>query len=102
VGVAGTVTTLAAMAQDLRSYDPALVHGYRLTMPALDKQVDRLAASTQREREAMAGLDPRRADVILSGALILSEIVRRVGVAEVLVSDRGIRWGLLHEKLGMG
>jgi exopolyphosphatase/guanosine-5'-triphosphate,3'-diphosphate pyrophosphatase len=102
VGVAGTVTTLAAMVQNLRSYDPALVHGYRLTLPALDKQIDRLRASVQREREAMAGLDPRRADVILSGALILSEIARRVGVAEVLVSDRGIRWGLLYEKLGIG
>ena len=129
VGVAGTVTTLAAMAQDLRSYDPALVHGYRLTKPVLEKQLDRLRASTQKEREAMAGLDPRRADVILSGAIILSEIARRlwgsrVGsppalpaadhrgrvwepsqgshVSEVLVSDRGIRWGLLYEKLGLG
>jgi exopolyphosphatase/guanosine-5'-triphosphate,3'-diphosphate pyrophosphatase len=104
VGVAGTVTTLAAMAQNLQSYDPALVHGYRLALPTLERQVDRLAASTQREREAMAGLDPRRADVILSGAVILSEIVRRVGahISEVLVSDRGIRWGLLYEKAGMG
>ena len=102
VGVAGTVTTLAAMAQNLRSYDPALVHGYRLALPALEKQIDRLRASTQGEREAMAGLDPRRADVILGGAVILSEIVRRSGVAEILVSDRGIRWGLLYEKLGLG
>jgi exopolyphosphatase/guanosine-5'-triphosphate,3'-diphosphate pyrophosphatase len=129
VGVAGTVTTLAAMAQDLRSYDPALVHGYRLTKPVLEKQLDRLRTSTQKEREAMAGLDPRRADVILSGAIILSEIARRAGgnrvgsppalpaadhrgrvwepsqgshVSEVLVSDRGIRWGLLYEKFGLG
>lgn len=102
VGVAGTVTTLAAMAQDLRSYDPALVHGYQLTLPTLEKQVDRLRASTQKEREAMPGLDPRRADVILSGAVTLSEIARRAGVAKVLVSDRGIRWGLLYEKLGLG
>jgi exopolyphosphatase/guanosine-5'-triphosphate,3'-diphosphate pyrophosphatase len=102
VGVAGTVTTLAAMVQDLQSYDPALVHGYRLTLPALDKQIDRLRASTQKEREAMAGLDPRRADVILSGAIILCEIARRLGAANVLVSDRGIRWGLLYEKLGIG
>ena len=138
VGVAGTVTTLAAMAQDLRSYDPALVHGYRLTKPVLEKQLDRLRTSTQKEREAMAGLDPRRADVILSGAIILSEIARRAGgnrvgsppalpaadhrgrvwepsegshiklpvacsnQAGVLVSDRGIRWGLLYEKFGLG
>jgi len=102
VGVAGTVTSLAAMAQDLASYDPGRVHGYRLTVPTLEKQIDRLRTSTQGEREAMAGLDPRRADVILSGALILSEIARRLGVADVLVSDRGIRWGLLYEKLGIG
>jgi exopolyphosphatase/guanosine-5'-triphosphate,3'-diphosphate pyrophosphatase len=102
VGVAGTVTSLAAMVQNLRSYDPALVHGYRLALPALAKQIDRLRASTQSQREAMAGLDPRRADVILSGALILSEIARRLGVANVLVSDRGIRWGLLYEKLETG
>jgi exopolyphosphatase/guanosine-5'-triphosphate,3'-diphosphate pyrophosphatase len=103
VGVAGTVTTLAAMAQDLRSYDPALVHGYRLTLPALESQIDRLRSSTQSQREAMAGLDPLRADVILSGAMILREIARRLGGGtNVLVSDRGIRWGLLYEKLGNG
>ena len=90
------------MAQDLRSYDPALVHGYRLTLPALEQQIDRLRASTQIQREAMAGLDPLRADVILSGAIVLSEIARRVGGNHVLVSDRGIRWGLLYEKLGNG
>jgi exopolyphosphatase/guanosine-5'-triphosphate,3'-diphosphate pyrophosphatase len=100
VGTAGTVTTLAAMAQDLRSYDPRLVHGYRLTLHALDRQIARLVASTQKEREAMPGLDPRRADVILSGAFILAEIARRLGATNVLVSDRGIRWGLLYEKLG--
>jgi exopolyphosphatase / guanosine-5'-triphosphate,3'-diphosphate pyrophosphatase len=102
VGVAGTVTTLAAMAQDLASYDPALVHGYRLTLPALEQQIDRLRTSTQSQREAMAGLDPLRADVILAGAIVLSEIARRVGSTNVLVSDRGIRWGLLYEKLGNG
>ena len=102
VGVAGTVTTLAAMAQNLQNYDPGLVHDYRLNQPNLERLIAGLQASTQRDREDMPGLDPRRADVILSGSLILSQIVRRLGVADVLVSDRGIRWGLLYEKLGMG
>jgi exopolyphosphatase/guanosine-5'-triphosphate,3'-diphosphate pyrophosphatase len=100
VGTAGTVTTLAAMAQGLKSYDAQLVHGYHLTLPALQQQVDRLAHSTQAERQGMAGLDPRRADVIMAGAIILSEIGLRVGGGEILVNDRGIRWGLLLEKLG--
>ncbi len=99
VGTAGTVTTLAAMAQNLKSYDAQLVHGYRMTLPALQQQLDRLVRSTQAERQGMAGLDPRRADVITAGAVILSQIGQRVGGGEILVSDRGIRWGLLLEKL---
>jgi exopolyphosphatase/guanosine-5'-triphosphate,3'-diphosphate pyrophosphatase len=99
VGVAGTVTTLAAMAQDLADYDPARVHGYRLPRGALGAQIDRLRSSSQREREQMAGLDPRRADVILAGALILERIAGASSAAEVVVSDRGIRWGLLYEIL---
>ena len=97
VGVAGTVTSLSAMSLGLRSYDPARVHGSRLGAEALDAQIARLAGATQAEREQMAGLDPKRADVILAGALILQAIVRRAGGVEVRVSDRGIRWGLFYE-----
>jgi exopolyphosphatase/guanosine-5'-triphosphate,3'-diphosphate pyrophosphatase len=97
VGVAGTVTSLAAMAEALASYDPLRVHGYRLSRAALAGQIARLAGATQAERERMVGLDPRRADVILAGALILDRLVAATGAPEVRVSDRGIRWGLLHE-----
>jgi exopolyphosphatase/guanosine-5'-triphosphate,3'-diphosphate pyrophosphatase len=97
VGVAGTVTSLSAMSLGLRSYDPARVHGSRLGAEALEAQIARLARATQAEREQMAGLDPKRADVILAGALILQAIVRRAGAVEVRVSDRGIRWGLFYE-----
>jgi len=97
VGVAGTVTSLSAMSLGLRSYDPARVHGSRLAAEALEAQIARLSRATQAEREQMAGLDPKRADVILAGALILQAIVRRAGAAEVRVSDRGIRWGLFYE-----
>jgi exopolyphosphatase/guanosine-5'-triphosphate,3'-diphosphate pyrophosphatase len=98
VGVAGTVTTLAAMTQNLATYDPARVHGFLLTRAALVEQIARLSHATQREREAMPGLDPRRADVILAGALILRALVDATNAASVLVSDRGIRWGLLYEQ----
>jgi exopolyphosphatase/guanosine-5'-triphosphate,3'-diphosphate pyrophosphatase len=97
VGVAGTVTSLAAMALALGSYDAARVHGYRLSRADLGREIARLGAATQAERERMIGLDPRRADVILAGALILDRIALAAGVAEVRVSDRGIRWGLFHE-----
>jgi exopolyphosphatase / guanosine-5'-triphosphate,3'-diphosphate pyrophosphatase len=97
VGVAGTVTSLAAMAESLVSYDPARVHGYRLSQEALAEQIARLRVGTQAARERIIGLDPRRADVILAGALILQRIAAAAGVSEILVSDRGIRWGLMHE-----
>jgi exopolyphosphatase/guanosine-5'-triphosphate,3'-diphosphate pyrophosphatase len=97
VGVAGTVTSLAAMALELASYDPARVHGYQLSRADLGRQLARLGAATQAERERMIGLDPRRADVIFAGASILDRIAGAAGMAEVRVSDRGIRWGLLYE-----
>ena len=97
VGVAGTVTSLAAMAEALVSYDPSRVHGYRLSQHALAEQIARLQVGTQAARERIIGLDPRRADVILAGALILQRIVAAAEVAEIQVSDRGIRWGLMQE-----
>jgi exopolyphosphatase / guanosine-5'-triphosphate,3'-diphosphate pyrophosphatase len=99
IGTAGTVTSLAAMAQRLGSYDAGLVHGYPLTLTALDALVEALGGATQAERERMPGLDPRRADVIVAGACILVEIARRAAVTQVVTSDRGLRWGLLHERL---
>lgn len=98
IGTAGTVTTLAAMSLGLTSYDPQLVHGHRLTIAALEQEIARLRGSTQAAREKMAGLDPKRADVILAGACILQRIVVAANAHEILVSDRGIRWGLLFEK----
>jgi exopolyphosphatase/guanosine-5'-triphosphate,3'-diphosphate pyrophosphatase len=99
IGSAGTVTTLAAMAQDIGTYDPDRVHGFTLSRDALAAQVVRLAQSEQGERKGFAGLDPRRADVILAGAVLLEAIVLWAGVQHVVVSDRGIRWGLAHEAL---
>ena len=99
VGTAGTVTTLAAMSLGLTDYDPDRVHGHHLTRQALTAQLERIARAAQAERQTFAGLDPRRADVIFAGARILNAFVQHLGVDEVLVNDRGIRWGLLYETL---
>ena len=80
VGVAGTVTSLAAMSLCLDTYDPARVHGSTLTLAELDARIASLAAMKQAERERIPGLDPRRADVIFAGALLLRAIVRRAGL----------------------
>jgi exopolyphosphatase/guanosine-5'-triphosphate,3'-diphosphate pyrophosphatase len=102
VGVAGTVTSLAAMALRLATYDPARVHGFDLSVAALDAEIARLAGSAQAQRERIVGLDPRRADVIFAGAIILARIAAAARAPAIRVSDRGIRWGLLHEALDGG
>ena len=99
VGVAGTVTSLAAMSLALASYDPARVHGHRLSRAELGREIARLGAAAQAQRERMIGLDPGRADVIYAGAMILDRIAAAAHVSEIRVSDRGIRWGLLYELL---
>lgn len=99
IGTAGTVTTMAAMALGLKSYDPGRVHGHRLQRDDLQQQIARLRLSTRAQRDAMAGLDPKRADVILAGACILDRIAVAAHADEILVSDRGIRWGLLLERI---
>jgi exopolyphosphatase/guanosine-5'-triphosphate,3'-diphosphate pyrophosphatase len=102
IGVAGTVTSLAAMALSLATYDPTRVHGFDLGVGALDGEIARLAASNQAARERIVGLDPRRADVILAGAVLLRRIASAAGVSAIRVSDRGIRWGLLYELAAAG
>lgn len=97
VGIAGTVTTLCATHFALDSYDGARVHGCRMRRAEVDALVERLAAATVADRRTMPGLDPRRADVIFAGATILARVMARANIDEVLVSDRGVRWGLAEE-----
>jgi exopolyphosphatase/guanosine-5'-triphosphate,3'-diphosphate pyrophosphatase len=97
VGVAGTVTTLAAIAASVDPYDAARIHGARLTLEAIQSVADRLARATLAERKRLPGLDPRRADVIVAGAVIVERVLSWSRKAELVVSDRGVRWGLAEE-----
>jgi exopolyphosphatase/guanosine-5'-triphosphate,3'-diphosphate pyrophosphatase len=96
VGVAGTVTTLAAIDRGLDVYDPARVHGARLERTSVERELGRLAALPLRERRRVSGLEPGRADVIVMGAAIVLEVLLWAGASSVVVSDRGVRWGVLE------
>jgi exopolyphosphatase / guanosine-5'-triphosphate,3'-diphosphate pyrophosphatase len=100
VGVAGTVTTLAAVEKRLPVYDAAVVHGAELSYAALARLYERLGALTVAERAALPGMEPKRADVIVAGCAVLLEAMRALGFAAVTVSDRGVRWGLLYDRFG--
>jgi exopolyphosphatase/guanosine-5'-triphosphate,3'-diphosphate pyrophosphatase len=102
VGIAGTVTTLAAMAQKLTTYDADKVHGSSLDADELRVTIDHLGKTPVADRKRTPGLDPKRADVIYAGAVILERVLARAGASACLVSDRGIRWGLVYEAAGLG
>jgi exopolyphosphatase/guanosine-5'-triphosphate,3'-diphosphate pyrophosphatase len=94
VGVAGTVTTLAAYALAVAPYDAARVHGARLGAATVHRVAAALARLSLAERRVLPAIEPKRADVIVAGATIVEEVLAWAGVPELVVSDRGVRWGL--------
>lgn len=101
VGVAGTVTTLAALSLELEVYDAEQVHGLRLSRAEVVRLEQALFALSLAQRKGLAGMPAKRADVIPAGALLLRSVMDHLGAEEVLVSDRGIRWGRLYERFGV-
>jgi len=99
VGVAGTVTTLSAVVQRLPRHDPQRVHGASLSLGEIERAIESLARLTVRERAAVPGMEPKRADVIVGGAVVVAEAMRRTRLDPLTVSDRGVRWGLLYDRL---
>ncbi|MEU7292458.1 Ppx/GppA phosphatase family protein [Streptomyces exfoliatus] len=94
VGLAGSVTTVAAIALGLPEYDSEKIHHARISAAQVAEVTDRLLASTHAERAAIPVIHPGRVDVIIAGALVLREIVERVGASEVVVSEHDILDGI--------
>ncbi len=92
VGVAGTVTTLAALG--LETYDRERVHGHHLSLDGARRQLDRLAALPLAERREVPALEPERAPVIVAGAVILTEALAFFGLDAIEVSERDILDGI--------
>lgn len=101
VGVAGTWTSLAAMAQELPSYERSKVHGFRLSGDRVRDLVDHLAGLSVEETAAIRSLDPKRAPVILAGAMVAVVVLETVGVDEAVVSERDTLDGAAMELLDL-
>jgi exopolyphosphatase/guanosine-5'-triphosphate,3'-diphosphate pyrophosphatase len=93
LGLAGTVTTFAAHAAGLTTYDPSVTHGYHLGREQVRSFTETLSRHSAEERKALI-LEPKRAAVVVGGALILDEIVREFDVPVVRTSERDILDGL--------
>lgn len=95
VGTAGTITTLAAMAQPLPSYEPARIHNYQLRMNVIQELEQTLLSRKKADRVGLPGLEKGREEVIAAGAIIIRTIMETLGQQSVLVSDLGLREGAL-------
>ncbi len=94
VGVAGSVTTVAAIALDLPEYDPVAIHGSRISLDDVRRVTADLLAATRERRAAMPVRHPGRVDVIGAGALILRVLMDEFGLPEVVVSEHDILDGI--------
>jgi exopolyphosphatase/guanosine-5'-triphosphate,3'-diphosphate pyrophosphatase len=101
IAVAGTATSLAAIAQSLDPYDPAKVHGYVVGAGERDSILDRLVSVALDERREVVGLHPDRAPTIVAGVVILAEVMNVFGLTEIEISEhdilRGAAAGLTRE-----
>lgn len=94
IGVAGTVTTIAAIALGLARYDAAAIHGSRISAEQVAKVTDDLVAMTHAERAALPVMHPGRVDVIGGGALVLRTLMEEIGVGDVIASEHDILDGI--------
>jgi exopolyphosphatase / guanosine-5'-triphosphate,3'-diphosphate pyrophosphatase len=91
IGVAGTITTIAALA--LGEYDRDRVHGYRISADAVERLLARLASLPLDERRELPGLEPARAPVIVAGVAIVAEVLRFFRLDELEVSENDLLTG---------
>jgi exopolyphosphatase/guanosine-5'-triphosphate,3'-diphosphate pyrophosphatase len=101
VGMGGAVTNLAAVSLSLDPYDPDIVQGTVLSSEEIQRQIAMYRSMGAGERASVVGLQPNRALVMLAGALIVAAVLGRLGKETLVVSDRGLRHGLIRERFGL-
>jgi exopolyphosphatase/guanosine-5'-triphosphate,3'-diphosphate pyrophosphatase len=97
IGVGGTLTTLAAIDQRLKEYNPAKVHGYFLKKYKIKEILERLEKMTVEDRMNVHGLQPQRADIIVAGTKIALAVVEELDTEGITVSETDIMNGLLFQ-----
>jgi exopolyphosphatase / guanosine-5'-triphosphate,3'-diphosphate pyrophosphatase len=100
VGMGGAVTNITAVMHGLSRYDPDKVQGSVIDRRDVDRQIEQYRATPADARRQIAGLQPKRAEVILAGACIVRTVLDKLGRSSLTVSDRGLRHGLLIERFG--
>jgi exopolyphosphatase/guanosine-5'-triphosphate,3'-diphosphate pyrophosphatase len=97
VAVAGTAVTMAMLQTATRDFEAARIDGLRITRGDAHRWVEELKWRTIHERKALPGMEPKRADVILAGALIFWRVMEELDFQEAVISTRGLRFGVLED-----
>lgn len=100
VGMGGGVTNMAAVSLGLARYDPEEIQGTRLDVAEIERQIELYRTRSADQRRELTGLQPNRAEVILAGACIVRTVLDKLGVDSLVVSDRGLRHGVIVERFG--
>ncbi|MFH2057060.1 MAG: hypothetical protein ABIJ61_13965 [bacterium] len=100
--VGGTASTLAALFLGQRIFDPELVHGVELQTDWIGSQLRKLAQLDLDERRRLISFDPDRAEIIIGGILVLERLLATLKIKSAIVSNRGLRWGLLIDSAVAG
>ncbi|HEY5535164.1 MAG TPA: Ppx/GppA phosphatase family protein [Ignavibacteria bacterium] len=100
VGIGGTVTNITSVMHKFETYDPDIAQSSIITYEEILRQIALYSGLKLEERKKIIGLQPKRADVIISGALIIKNILGKTGLNSFRASDKGIRHGLMLDKFG--
>jgi exopolyphosphatase/guanosine-5'-triphosphate,3'-diphosphate pyrophosphatase len=100
VGMGGAVTNMTAVMLELAAYDAGRVQGATLDRAEVDRQIELYRSRDADARRAIVGLQPKRAEVILAGACVVRTVMEKLGMTSLIVSDRGVRHGLLVDRFG--
>jgi exopolyphosphatase/guanosine-5'-triphosphate,3'-diphosphate pyrophosphatase len=98
VGMGGGITNMAAVKHGLERYDPEVIQGTELDAAEIDRQIELYRTRSADERREIAGLQPKRAAVMLAGACIVRTVLAKLDRDSLVVSDRGLRHGLIVER----
>ena len=96
--LAGTATTLSSVNQKMEKWEPEKIQGSKITFKELEGMISLFRHMTHDALRRTPGMVPGREDTILAGALILKEVLKKIGVEETVVSDRGLRYGLFYRE----
>jgi exopolyphosphatase/guanosine-5'-triphosphate,3'-diphosphate pyrophosphatase len=96
IGSCGAITTMAAVKHQIKQYHSNLIHGTRLTRRDVQKQIQLFASKTIHQREQISGIQKGRADIVLAGACIVECVMEKLQCDQILVCDRGLRYGVIN------